>query len=150
MAAVDYAGFIRAIRTTLSAQPELANVRIYLEEDPQFGLPDQGIAIAIYLLGRTPHPRQILAAGKRTRFLVKVAVTCFGMSLERFEQAEANRDALLSNVEMVLQRDRTFGGKVDMAWIEGGDFASAKAPGGICFVAAADTIIIADASSITT
>lgn len=150
MAAIDYSGIIRQLVTIFGAESETQGVRVFVEENPQFGMADNGRAIAIYLLSRASHPNQVFAANKRMRYMIRIAVTAFGFHIENFQEAEKLRDVLLANVELVLMRDPTIGGKASTSWLDGGEFASARGPHDSVFVAAADTILMVDATAINT
>lgn len=150
MAAIDYAAITRQLAQILNEDSDIEGTRVFVEEMPQIGLMDAGVAIALYLLGRQPHPQQVAAAGKRTRFIVRISVVCLGFDAGSFLEAEQKRDDLIGKVELVLMRNRTINGKVAASWLEGGDFASAQAPGGAPFVAAGEINLMAEVSAINT
>lgn len=150
MAIVNYTGILAALVAILKADTRLGGARIYSEEDPQFGVADAGSCIAVYLSRRQAHPDQVLAAGKRTRWLLSISVWTFGFSLENFKKAQEMRDALTDQLELVLQENRTISATVDMMWMDGGDFLSAQNPGDGVFVAGAETSIACQVSAIST
>lgn len=150
MAAIDYSGVEDQLKTILEAAATMAGVRVYIEEEPQFGMMDHQKAVSIFLHSRTPSAGQSLSAGKRTRYDVRYSLWCTFFSLESFKIACAGRDALLGAVELVLMADRTIGGKVNSSWLEGGQFLSARDEGVGVYVASAETILVANASAITT
>lgn len=150
MAAVNYAGLLTAYKTIFEADARLAGCRVYVEEDPQFGLMDVGSCISIFLLDRKPTPNQSLSYGKRTRWHARVCFVCIYFSVESFHKAEIGRDALLGQLELVLMDNRTISSLVDSSWLEGGSFFSAKDDSGAnVFAAAAETIITAEVSAIS-
>lgn len=141
MAICNYSGILDALAALLRADSRLSGVRVYAEEDPQFGLSDVQKAIAIYLSRRQLHPNQPLAAGKSTRWLLSVSIWCFGFSIENFKAAADIRDGVLDQMELVLNDNRTVSGTVEFMHMDGGDFLSAQNPGDGCFVAGVETSI---------
>lgn len=150
MSAISYADILAQLVTIFDAEPETSGVRVYIERDPEFGVMDIGTGLSVYLLSRSAHTQQVLAAAKRTRYLVRFAVTAFAFDLESYESAARKRDDLLAGVELALMRNTSLGGLVTSSWLEGGDFVSARGSAGSPFIAAADTILVADVSAINT
>lgn len=150
MAAIDYAGIEDQLKTIIEADSTLDGARVYVEEEPQFGMMDSQKAISIFLHNRSASSGQSLSAGKRQRYDVKYSLWSTFFSLESFRVACTGRDALLGALELVLMADRTIGGKVNTCWLEGGQFLSARDDAAGVFVASAETILVANASAITT
>jgi len=149
MASVNYPAILSGLKAILDADARLGGARVYIEEDPQFGLPELGKCIAIYLTRRSLHPNQPLNAGKTTRWLLEMSIWTFGFSLEHFPAAVGVRDTLLQQLELVLQENRTISGNVTTSWMGGGDFLSARNPDNSAFVAGAETTLIADVAVIS-
>lgn len=151
MAAIDYAGIEDQFKTILEADASMAGVRVYVEEEPQFGMMDNQKAVSIFLHNRMASSGQPLSAGKRQRYDVRYSLWCTYFSMESFRVACTGRDALLGAVELVLMApDRTIGGKANSSWLEGGQFLSARDDAAGVFVASAEIILVANASAITT
>ena len=150
MAAIDYAGIRDGLKTILNADALTAASRVYVEEEPQFGMADAGGGvIAVFSDGRTPDPAgQPLANGKRTNYHVNHTLWVAMFNMESFKAAADARDALLANVELVLMKDRTIGGKVAASWLEGGQMFSARDGGTNTFVAAGEIKLVAQVSAI--
>jgi hypothetical protein len=147
MAAVDYAGIREQVATILRA---LSNVRVYVEADPAAGQMDHGRSIAVFMIGRTAAQDQSASFGKRQRWHVRLTLWTFFYSMESYEAAAAGRDTLLGEMELALMANRTLNGKVEASWFEGGDLFSAKNPQTGAFLAAAETTLVAMASTVNT
>ena len=151
MAAIDYSGIRNQLKTILEADARLAGVRVYVEEEPQFGISDRAQAVVVYLTGRTAPPNvQPLAAGKRTRYFLRVEIGVVYFAMESYKAACDGRNTLLGNVELVLMKDRTIGGKVETSWLEGGAMYSAKNPASPVWCAVAELALIAEVSAVNT
>lgn len=151
MAAIDYVGIRTQLKTILAADSRLGGVRIYLEEEPQIGLSDAQSAIAIFVDSRSAQDdRQMLAAGKRTRFNIKISIWTLYFSMESYLAACDGRDTLLAQLELVLMDNRTIGGKTESGWLDGGEIFSARDSQSSTFVAAAETTFTCEASAIST
>lgn len=151
MAAISYSGIADQLKLILAADALTSTVRCYVEEEPQFGLADNGQVISIFTDNRVPSPDgQSLSAGKRTRYHAFFSLWVAGFSLESYKAAADIRDALIGNVELVLMKDRSVGGKVQDAWLEGGQFVSAKDGGSNTFVAAGEIKLGVEVSAINT
>ena len=151
MAAVDYAGIRDQLKTILEGDTRTSNARIFVEEEPQFGLSDAQNIIAVFMDSRSAPPTdQSLAAGKRTRYFLRMSLWVVVFSLDSYKAACDLRDTLLGNLELVLMANRTIGDKVASSWLEGGDMVSAREPSNQAFVAAAETVLVAEVSAINT
>jgi hypothetical protein len=75
MPAIDYTGVTDELETIFKADSRTENARVYVEEEPQMGLSDEpGGAIAIFMEGRNATPDQPMAAGKQTRFRLRISI----------------------------------------------------------------------------
>lgn len=127
MAAVSYASIRDQIKSILAGDSRTNTARIYIEEEPQFGLGDVQQVIAVFTdRRRAPADQQSLSAGKRTRFLLDMLFVVAFMDFASFKAACDGRDTLLANLELVLMANRTLNATVETLWIEGGEFYSAK------------------------
>lgn len=150
MAAIDYVGIRNTMKTLLDADALTNTARIYVEEEPQFGLSDEP-AIAMFMDSRSANgPDQSLSQGKRTRYKLRMSFWVLFFSLESYKAACDGRDALLANLELVLMSNRTIGDKVTTSWLEGGEMFSARHPQSSMFTAAAEVILVAEVSAINT
>ena len=130
MSAVDYTGIQNALETALTEDVRTNAARIYVEEEPQFGLMDAERVVAVFLEGRSaPAREQGLNMGKRTRFHLRASAWVFAFSLESFRKSCEARNDLLGAVEQVLMDNRTLGDKIATLWLEGGAMFSARAGG---------------------
>ena len=145
---VDYAGIRTALRTVLTASSSLSGVRIYIEQEPEIGLPDAGLALAIFALSRSATSSQPAAAGKQTIYNLRTAIWTFSFNMESYEAACNSRDGLLGVLELVLMENRTISNKVASSWLEGGEIFSARHPDTGIFVAAAETILVSEVRAV--
>lgn len=150
MAAVDYTGILAQIKTILEADALTNNAHVVIEEEPQFGSMDHQRVVALFAERRSPHEGQSLSAGKRTRYLFHVSVWSTFFAAESYAVACAGRDTLIGNVELVLMKDRTIGGKATTCWMDGGELLSARSPSGDVFVSAGQTLLVVDVSAVNT
>src|SRR3990167_9767697 len=113
MAKVAYAAIRDTIKTVLEGDARTNVARIYIEEEPQFGLADAQKIIAVFMdRRRAPADQQSLSAGKRTRFLLDLLFVVAFFDMESFKAACDGRDALLGDLELVLMDNRTLSGQV--------------------------------------
>lgn len=147
---VDYSGIRTSLRTLLTASASLANVRIYIEQEPEIGLPDAGLALAIFGLSRNAIASQPAAFGKQTIYNLRTAIWTFSFNMESYEAACTSRDGLLGVLELVLMENRTISNKVASSWLEGGEIFSARHPDTGIFVAAAETVLVSEVRAINT
>jgi len=139
VARVSYFAIEQAIKAVLDAEDSLQNVEVLLESPLTF---NEGLHVIIYLDSReAPASLQSLSAGQRTRYLVSISIWCFAFGLELLD-ALAARDELVSNVEIALMRDRTFGDVVTTSWMTGGEFQTIPQNAG--FMVGAETRVIVD------
>ncbi|MDZ4347913.1 MAG: hypothetical protein U1E51_36360 [Candidatus Binatia bacterium] len=151
MSAVDYQGIRDEIETVLSADARTEGARVYVEEEPQFGLSDHQSVIAVFMDSRgAPSGEQSVSAGMRTRFNLRVSFWVVAFSLDSYRKACDERDGLLGQLELVLMDNRTLGGKVAASWLEGGEMFSAKDPQSSVFTAIAEVVMTLDVSAINT
>lgn len=149
MPAIDYAGIRNGLKTILEADALTAAARVYVEEEPQFGMADAGGGvIAVFMDRRVAITGQSIAAGKRTNYHVYLTVWVAFFSMDSYKVAADGRDGLLANTELVLMKDRTIGGKVTASWLEGGQMISARDGGSNAYVAAAEIALVAEVSAI--
>jgi len=147
MARIDYHDIETGIKAVLEADAALTGVTVEVEREFPFGGADVPPWVGIYLESRAaPEDMQSLSAGTRTRYLLRFSLWCMRFSIESVEKAMELRDDLLGDVEIVLMKDRTLGGKVSVSWLEGGDMASAQLPSdmGAGFLAGAEIVMVAD------
>ena len=150
MARLDYFGIEEAIKTLLEANTNLTGVQVGLEEELPFTAAADA-QVEIYLVRRDTPELQPLAAGQRTRFLVRFSIWCYGVSFESIAKACEARDDLVGNVEISLMADRSLGGTVNSSWLEGGAFETKEAPGGSSgFGMGGEIILMADVKATTT
>jgi len=156
MAAVAYAAIRDAIESILNSKIEqggvLEGARIYIEEEPQFGLMDQGVAIALFMDTRNaPDGEQSISKGTRTRMYLRVTFWIVAFSMDSFRKACDMRDAMMGALELVLMDNRTLNGTVSTSWLNGGELFSAKDPqNNTVFTALAEVVMTLDVSAINT
>ena len=149
--AVDYSGIRNQLKSILTGDALTSAARVYIEEDPAFGLSDAQQIIVICLDGRTAPPgAQRLASGLRTQYHLQCVLVTVYFSMESFEQACVGRDSLLGNMELVLMKDRTIGGKATSSWLEGGPMFSVRNPQSNVWAAVAETILTIDVQAVNT
>jgi hypothetical protein len=148
MARIDYYQIEEDIATQLRADANLTGVTVDVEQEPAFA-EDKGVFI--YLVGReAPAELQTMSAGKRTRFYIHIVLVCMAQALELKAAMEA-RDDLMSNVELALMSNRTFGNaQVQKFWIEGGNFENSRDGNDGLFNSTGEVEIVVDATSIAT
>lgn len=150
-AAVDYSGIRNKLQSIFEGDDLTSGAKIFIEEDPQFGLSDVQQAIVICLDGRTaPSAAQRLAGGLRTQYHLQCVLVTVYFSMESFKDACDGRDTLLGNMELVLMKDRTIGGKATSSWLEGGPMFSVRNPGSNVWAAVAETTLTIDVQAVNT
>lgn len=151
MAAVDYGGVLEALQLIFQSDSRTSDARVYVEEDPAFGLGESDKGIVLVLDRRVPTSGQAMAAGKRTRHLLTIGVWVVGFNMESFREAGKVRDALLAQVELVLMDNRTISGLVTSGQLGGGEFLSAFVQGATpVHMAMAETKFEVEVSAINT
>ena len=151
MAAADYAAIRDQVESVLTSDARTSTARIYVEEEPQFGLADAQQCIAVFTnRRRAPAGDQVLGAGLRTRFALELLFVVVSFNLESYRKACDERDALLGNLELVLMANRTLNGTVATLYLDGGEFFSARDPQSNTFVAVAEVNVVAEVSAINT
>jgi hypothetical protein len=149
--AVAYSGIRDEIKGILEGDARTAGAKVFIEEDPQFGLADEQQVIFICLDRRTAPPaEQRLAAGMRTQYHLQCVLVTAYFSMESFKAACDGRDALLGQMELVLMANRTIGGKANSSWLEGGEMFSVRNPGSNVWAAVAETSLIIDVEAVNT
>lgn len=148
MPAVDYSGIRTQLKAILVGDSQTAAARLYVETEPDLGMADANTAIAVYTLDRRPAASQPAAFGKQTIYHLRTSLWAFAFDLEGYEQACVKRDALLGQLELVLMKDRTIGNKVATSWLEGGEVFCARHPASQIYVAAAETLLVAEVRAI--
>lgn len=149
MAGIDYSGIRAQIKSILESDATTQDARIYIEEEPQFGLSDVQKAIAVFTDRRNaPADEQSLSAGKRTRYYLRTLFVVLFFDQESFDAACTGRDELLGALELVLMSNRTLGGTVASSWLEGGAFYSGRTAQGAPFVSVAELEMVSEVSAI--
>lgn len=155
MAAPNYANIKTKIKEAIdNATPAISNPvpRVVIEDTIFAGLADQSAqgagpnlgVIGIYMVGRRQSPGQPLAGGQRGRYLVELVLWVLWFEMSDLKTAIDQRDTLVAAVEQVLMRDRTFGGAVATAWLEGGEMFSARDAAPFPFVAGAEIKLVCE------
>ena len=147
---VDYSGIRQQLKSILAGDLGTSGARLYVETEPDLGMADANTAIAIFSLGRSAAPSQPAAFGKQTIYHLRMSLWAFAFNLDGYEQACEKRDTLLGALELVLMKERTIGGKVATSWLEGGEIFCARHPQSNIYVAAADTILVAEVRAVNT
>lgn len=149
MAAVDYSGIRDQIKSILEGDTRTAGARVYVEEEPEFGLQDVQQAILVYADRRTADgPDQTLSAGKRTRYKLQIILVVAYFSMDSFKVACDGRDAMLGSMELVLMANHTLGGKATTSWLTGGELYSVRGTGGSPYIAVAETTLVVDVTAV--
>ena len=127
------------------------NVRVEVEQDPVFGLPDDGgRACVVEAMRRTPSVGQSMAAGRRLRSRFTAIVTAIGFDMESYQKAARKRDDVIEKIELGIMSDRSIGGRVVNLEIQGGEFYRASAPGNTGpFCSMGETLLEMDISAIS-
>lgn len=136
MSGAGYYAVEKAIKQAINADPELSDVRVFIEQDLVHAA-ESAPCVLIFISDRSaPADEQRLAAGRRTDWILSVSVLCYGWHLDSTEQAAEKRDSLMEHVETALMRDRSLGGTCDRFWLDGGSFESG--PGNQGFLCAGE------------
>lgn len=150
MAAIDYEGIRNGLKAIIEAASGTSNARVYIEEEPQFGLMDQP-AVAIFLMNRNARDaQQSLSKGTRIRFDLRCELWVMAFHLESYERACVERDRLMANLELALMSDHTIGGKANTSNLQGGEMVSGRNGGDGVFMAASQIILMIDVTATTT
>ncbi len=148
MAAINYTGIQDAIEAILKADVRTNAARVFVEEEPEFGLMDAQQVIAVYLEERvTPEKSEYIALGKKVRLHLKIPIWVAAFSTETYRRACELRNSLLGNLELVLMDNATLSGTVESSWLNGGAIISAKSAQSGIWMAGAETILIADVTA---
>lgn len=151
MAAIPYADIRAQIKSILASDSSLSGARVFIEEEPQFGLSDVQAAIAVFTDRRTaPAGEQVLAAGKRTRYYLQTLFVVLFFSNESYDAACIGRDNMLGALELVLMANRTLNNTVSMSFLQGGAFYSGRTAQGGPFVSVAELEMTSEVSAINT
>ena len=144
MAAANYHDLLAGLQQIFEGDPRTRDARVFVEEDPQFDLIGAQKCILLVLNSRIPTGGQPIAAGKRTRWNVKIGVWACGFGIS-FEQAAQIRDELVGQIEVVLMANRTIRDKVATSWLDGGEFVSVRNEQHM--FASAETILVAEVTA---
>lgn len=147
MAVVNYHGILTTLKELLEADDSLHGVPVLVEEEPVFDLLGAGKALVLTLDSRRETSGQPLAAGKRTRWHIRLGIWAAGFDL-KFEEAAKKRDDLVGALELVLMNNRTVQGLVGAGWIEGGVFIPVQSAQGM--YALAETVMVLEATAVAT
>lgn len=150
MAKIDYDAIRIGVKAAVEEYQPLENASVFVEQEPQFGLSDNQCVIAIFMdRRRAPIGSQKIRRGTSTDYEIVMSLWTLYFSMTSYEEACRGRDSALGDLELALMTDRTFGGAVEMSWLEGGEMLSARNADASSFVAAAETILIAAAQATT-
>lgn len=151
MAAIAYGNIRDQIKGILEGDARTSAARVYVEEEPQFGIQDVQQAILVYTDRRSaPRELQRAAVSKRTTYLLNIVLAVVYFSLESYKAACDGRDTLLGNVELVLMANSTINDTVNTSWLEGGELYSVRDAQSSTYVAVAETLLVAEVSAINT
>lgn len=145
MARIDYFDIEETLADVLRADPALSGTLIQVEE--RIVLQDSDF-VDIFLEEReAPDELQPIAAGKVTRYQLRLSVWCFGYALE-LKEAGRRRDALAAKVEIALMKNRSWHAQVGQSWIGGGRFDNREneETGGL--LSGVETRVIADVKAV--
>lgn len=142
MARIDYSAILGAVKSAVEA--EVDGVDVVVEDEPVLGAA-MTPWVGIYLDRRDPHEDQPIAAGRRTRYLLRISVWCWAFHLESFAQAANLRNDLIGRVEEALMKHRTLDGLVETSWLEGGEMIAARHPDAESIMAGGEIQLVADA-----
>lgn len=114
----------KAIKAVINADPELSDVRVFIEQDLVWAA-ESAPAVYIYATGReAPASEQRLAAGRRTDFILNVSLWCVAWNLDSTERAAELRDSLMERAEAALMANRSLSDTCEYFWLAGGEFIS--------------------------
>lgn len=151
MAAPDYSGILSAFKTIIEADSriEALGVKVYVEQDPVFGMPDDGgRAVVLLLNNRRMDPGQSMSAGKRTRYILRWSAWAACFDMNSYREAAIKRDEVLGILELILMANRTIDGLVTASQLSGGEFMSSRNADESAFVAMAETVMESEVSAI--
>lgn len=152
---IDYNGIQDTIEAVLDDavgnDGALEGCKILIEEEPAFGLADYGVAISVFMDNRDASSAdQLLGAGKRTKYHVRVAFWVTAFDLESYRACCRKRNVMLAKLESLLMKNRNWNdGSKDLAetsWLEGGVMFSARNASNQTFAAAAEVILTIETS----
>lgn len=118
MARIDYFDIEDSLADVLRADATLSGVLVQVEE--RIVLQD-GDFVDIFLDEREAPEEQPIAAGKITRYELRLSVWCFGYALD-LREAGRRRDELLGKVEIALMKNRQWHSQIGQSWSGGGRF----------------------------
>lgn len=157
MAAVDYCGIRAAIEkimeTAIEPEGVLEGARLFIEEEPQFGLADYDATISVFLERRGPSSDQNAAAGRRTRFDMQISFWVCAFDMSSYREACDKRDRIVGQLELLLMANRILkrpnGSDLnDTFQMEGGEIYAAKNATNNAFTAVAETKILIQVAAI--
>ena len=144
MPAVRYHEILDALRQIFESDPRTGDALVHIETDPTMDVVGAQKAILLVMDSRKPQDDQPIAAGKRTRYDLKIGIWAIGYAIDLGEAASI-RDTLLGEIELVLMENRTIRDKVATSWLMGGDFVTANAEKNI--FSSAETILVAEVTA---
>lgn len=148
MPAVDYHGIVTTLKTLLEADSSLAGVQVLVEQEPVFDVLGSGKAIVLTLDSRNaPGGQQPISQGKRTRWMVRIAIWAIGFDTV-FEEACRKRDDLMGTLELALMNNRTVSDKLAHSFLDGGAFIPVQDARGM--YALGETVLVGEATAVAT
>lgn len=149
---IGYSAIADQIKAAIEADSTMEGVRIYVEEEPQFGLMDQPV-VAIFMKKRSAAPdrtHQRLAAATRIRMHITFSCWVVAFSIESYKIACDVRNEILANLELCFLRNTAaFSSSSEVSMIEGGVTPSARDPQSQVFIAAGEIELTISATGIT-
>jgi hypothetical protein len=139
---IDYWAIREGISETIRSHPDLANLRVYLEQ-PDMPSPEDLPAVLISMVEReSPAALQQIAAGKTAWHRCIFSVWVFHYSTDTLAEAVRLRDAMIARVEDALLADRSLGGRLQRSLeLEAGAVISGSSAKGTGFAAAIETLV---------
>lgn len=145
MAKIDYNGIKDELKKViLDANLSIAH-EVSIEGDILFDNFDTLIDIEIDSREIQSAP---IAQGTKVRLNLLVIITIWAKHFEQ-EESKRIRDSLLGEVELVIMRNRTLNGKVDSAWLLGGQNVAAYIENENAFVSAGEIKVNLESEIIT-
>jgi len=98
---------------------------VIIEDDVVFGSMGNINSISIYLTNRSLASGQVMSAGRQTRYNLTMSVWVWSAGVD-VQSTIKIRDDMLNQVELTLMANRTLNDKVEMLWLDGGEFMSTR------------------------
>lgn len=148
---IDYWTIKQAIKTILDTQLSSLTPRPLVAVEQTFPSVPRESWIGVYQDGReAPEDIQVMSAGTKVRLRVRHVLWVWRYAMEQ-DKAIQLRNSLLGQVEIALMLDRTLGGLVETAWLEGGRLVTADDPSKSGrFFAGAELVLTAQAAARST